>query len=70
VDENSWTKRYWDQKDVGRKVQESILSLGLNVWAELSLGLNVGGLKVKEPSFSLFQFGGLAGLLSLMSLFE
>jgi hypothetical protein len=55
---------------VGRKVQESILSLGLNVWVELSLGLNVGGLKVKEPSFSLFQFGGLAGLLSLMSFFE
>jgi hypothetical protein len=34
----TWTKSFWDP-----------VSLGLNVWVELSLGPKVGGLNIKAP---------------------
>ena len=33
------------------------MSLGLNVWVELSLGLNVGGLNVKAPAIFDLNIG-------------
>ena len=43
VQKVTWTKRFWDP-----------VSLGLNVWVELSLGPKVGGLNIKAPKFFYF----------------